>query len=85
MSRGNIKNHTRPEVKISVSGGKIIEKSCPGDKRRKLSSIGGVQLYNGIAHSANSIMNVIKVIIIAVAYAIIELASQKVYIHISFL
>ena len=35
--------------------------------------------------SANSIMNVIKFIIIAVAYAIIELASQKVYIHISFL
>ena len=30
-------------------------------------------------------MNVIKLIIIAVAYAIIELASQKVYIHISFL
>ena len=48
LSRGkkllNIKNHTRPEVKISVSGGKIIEKSCPEDKRRNLSSIGGVQL-----------------------------------------
>ena len=32
MSRGNIKNHMRPEVKISVSGGKIIEKFCPEDK-----------------------------------------------------
>ena len=44
MSRGNIKNHTCPEDKISVSGGKIIEKPRPGDERRKLSSIGGVQL-----------------------------------------
>ena len=30
--------------KSQCPGGKIIEKSCPGDKRRKLSSIGGVQL-----------------------------------------
>ena len=34
-------------------------------------------------YSANSIMNVIKLILIAVAYAIIELASQKVCISIS--
>ena len=36
MSRGNIKNHMRTEVKISVSGGKIIEKILSRGQKTKV-------------------------------------------------